>query len=364
MPLPRQPPVQDNWYRDDWFNKQEQWQLDDPYSALSRSYQYHREADDRQITRFRSPSPERPRWTGNREQVPYQNRSLDRGMGGFHEGAKVSFNLDLNRELPPPPPSPFDNIGNRQSQGFSSLSSRATAAFRAAAGFSGRSNGAGRRLPQPPPEGQKAMPMPLPATPLPQNVKPDRLSTRNRRLPMIPSDHNVNGGTMGHNHSGNNQSITNSIFGLAKKLTSSRDSNGINSGHRIMNQHDHNLAMGPNLLRNSTSFNNQFGVRSRPGRGAILPTVPTAEVMPGRRTLPDRSVAVGRSQESETMLLPSRTPSMHHTILEVGRGVRKLPVPLVKTSSRPNGGPFEQIIFNRSLDETTDSANPMSSEWT
>eukprot|EP00094_Tigriopus_californicus_P003244 TCALIF_03120-PB protein Name:"Similar to cac Voltage-dependent calcium channel type A subunit alpha-1 (Drosophila melanogaster)" AED:0.11 eAED:0.11 QI:85/0.68/0.56/1/0.86/0.86/30/131/2029 len=364
VPLPReQPPVQDNWYRDDWFNKQEQWQMDDPYAAQSRSYQYHRDADDRQITRFRSPSPERSRWTSSRDQVPCQNRSLDRGMGGFQEGAKVSFNLDLNRELPPPP-SPFDNFGNQQSQGFSSLSSRATAAFRAAAGFS--RNSSGRRLPQPPPEVQKAMPMPLPVTPLPQNIKPERLSTRNRRLPMIPSDH-VNGGTMAHNHSGYNQSITNSIFGLAKKLTnSSRDSNGINSRHRIMDQHDHNFSMGPNQLRNSTSFNNQFGVRSRPGRGAILPTVPTAEVMPGRRTLPDRGVALGRSQDVEVLPPLSRTPSMqHHTILEVGRGVRKLPVPLVKTSSRSNGGgPFEHMIFNRSLDETTDSANPMSSEWT
>ena len=34
----------DNWYRDDWFNKQEQWQQHDTYRN---SYQYHNEADDR-----------------------------------------------------------------------------------------------------------------------------------------------------------------------------------------------------------------------------------------------------------------------------------------------------------------------------
>ena len=38
------PNGRDNWYRDDWFNKQEQWQQHDTYRN---SYQYHNEADDR-----------------------------------------------------------------------------------------------------------------------------------------------------------------------------------------------------------------------------------------------------------------------------------------------------------------------------
>ena len=38
----------------------------------------------------------------------------------------------------------------------------------------------GRRLPQPPPEAQKPLAMPLPNTPLPMNQKPVALSFRNR----------------------------------------------------------------------------------------------------------------------------------------------------------------------------------------
>ena len=38
----------------------------------------------------------------------------------------------------------------------------------------------GRRLPQPPPEAQKPLAMPLPNTPLPMNQKPVTLSFRNR----------------------------------------------------------------------------------------------------------------------------------------------------------------------------------------
>ena len=71
----------DNWYRDDWFNKQEEWNRTQPmlddFSNNSRyrdPYRYKNEADDRYITRLRSPSPERPKWT-NRDMMAYQNRS-------------------------------------------------------------------------------------------------------------------------------------------------------------------------------------------------------------------------------------------------------------------------------------------------
>ena len=47
---------------------------------------------------------------------------------------------------------------------------------------------AGRRLPKPPLEGQRALNIPLfPRRPHPQSQKPERLTTRNRRLPKIPN---------------------------------------------------------------------------------------------------------------------------------------------------------------------------------
>ena len=47
---------------------------------------------------------------------------------------------------------------------------------------------AGRRLPRPPLEGQRAMNIPaFPRRPLPHTQKPERLTTRNRKLPKIPN---------------------------------------------------------------------------------------------------------------------------------------------------------------------------------
>ena len=42
----------------------------------------------------------------------------------------------------------------------------------------------GRRLPQPPPESQPTLGLPMPNTPLPMSQKPVALSTRNRKLPQ------------------------------------------------------------------------------------------------------------------------------------------------------------------------------------
>ena len=56
--------------------------------------------------------------------------------------------------------------------------------------FIGAATG-GRRLPQPPPEAQKPLAMPLPNTPLPMTQKPVALSFRNRKLPQVPANPNV-----------------------------------------------------------------------------------------------------------------------------------------------------------------------------
>ena len=47
----------------------------------------------------------------------------------------------------------------------------------------------GRRLPQPPPEGQPTLGLPMPNTPLPMLQKPVALSTRNRKLPQGKNFH-------------------------------------------------------------------------------------------------------------------------------------------------------------------------------
>ena len=236
------------------------------------------------------------------------------------------------------------------------LTKKATAALRAATGFP---TAGGRRLPQPPPEGQRAMSMPMPNTPLPINQRPDRLSTRNRKLPQIPGQMpGVNGSASG---------LTGSLFGFAKKLTGTTP------------QHGHPPPMGPNGLMagragyntNSLPGSAKAGRRGRPGRGAVLPSVPS---VPGRRTLPDRAGAHSRSLEHDHRAMGPTTKL--ETVLEAGRGVRKLPVPMPKTgtgAARANGGPFEHMLFNRSLDESMamppmPMGNPenvmMHSEWT
>jgi hypothetical protein len=57
----------------------------------------------------------------------------------------------------------------------------------------------GRRLPQPPPEFQKPVSMPVPNTPLPLSQKTISLSTRNRKLPQVPKNFNGNTVSMSNN---------------------------------------------------------------------------------------------------------------------------------------------------------------------
>ena len=234
---------------------------------------FFRESDDRYITRIRSPSPERPRWT-NRDQLAYQNRSLDRGMGRYIQEAISNENYPPNNQQMP------------HLNGFSSLS-QATRSLREAAGLP---LAGGRRLPNPPPESQRAVMMPQPHTPLPYNQKPERLSTRNRRLPQIPTS-----STSGHMANGGSHTLTSSIFGFAKKLTNVATSsiahsasattatlsNGIRGG--FPNQTGrHRLPAIPTMRTSQSFINGGNQQQRRPGRGAKLPAIPGA----GRRQLP------------------------------------------------------------------------------
>ena len=105
----------------------------------------------------------------------------------------------------------------------------------------------------------------------------------------------------------------------------------------------------------------------RPGRGAKLPQVPQGGMLPplqhphrpqqpndgganSRRNLPHRDGYYSRSLENDPTSQHHQQimgpPGEHHpqqhqkldTVLEAGRGVRKLPVPIVKTGTGRNNG--------------------------
>ena len=361
--------TRDNWYRDDWFNRQDQWHDDEqqqyaPRRQSEQRYQYHREMDDRHITRLRSPSPERPRWT-NRDMLASQNRSLDRGMekyfqqnfstveGAHPMGQSMGYDVQL----------PMQPLHGTALNGF------ATNALREASGIPAAG---GRRLPKPPPATQRAVFMPNPNTPLPINTKPERLSTRNRRLPQIPSSSAI----FGTNPTG---TLTNSLFGFAKKLTSGPQptqqqqhqqpeqpnrhlptQNGFFS--KFTGAQQQNVPVFPTApplkrtLPNSHSFGGGVnpiiggsspGQLRRSGRGAKLPMIPGTGPMapnaPVKRQLPNRGGLFSRS-------LDNGEPPKLDTVLEAGRGVRKLPVPNVREASSvsgmaPNLG-YDQMMLN------------------
>ena len=197
----RQGPVRrDNWYRDDWVNRQNDWGYDGgPHSG------YRSDTDHGgHIRRMRTPSPQRtqpwpdqqaahggvhagstgaiagqgggpgpvdsggyyPIGNGSTQQpnggqrnpmlgAMFQNRSLDRSAI-FGTGARNGLNHYLSE------------TGRNWSQPSLAINRLVGAAT------------GGRRLPQPPPEAQKPFAMPLPNTPLPMNQKPVALSFRNR----------------------------------------------------------------------------------------------------------------------------------------------------------------------------------------
>ncbi len=439
--VPNGGPPRDNWYRDDWFNRQEQWQFDrqrqeELQRDKQRGYQYHRETDDRYITRLRSPSPERPRWT-NRDMMAYQNRSLDRGVGGlFHqrrlqeeeEHDDFYRRYDHNRIAPlqsQPQPQPQPQAQQQKTHPATAAAvaipngrvSNDVKALREAAGLPAA---AGRRLPQPPPEAQKAVFMSAPHSPLPSNQRIERLSTRNRRLPQIPTSA-AQAASAG---AGELNTITNSFFGFAKKIghaataiTTPSQPHPPHNWSVGRQQQQHQLQPPPPQqqqqqqtvfhgqqpqqqqqqpgffgrltqhfptappLKSSQSFNNTVPQRQqqqqqqqqrRPGRGAKLPQVPTtaaaaaaaaaaagsttaAAPPPPRRRLPDHSGLLSRSLDHQQNVGNGKL----ETVLEAGRGVRKLPVPVVRTGNN-NGAaangptPYERMLLeDHSLDAVT-----------
>lgn len=324
------------------------------------SYQYHREADDRFITRLRSPSPERPRWT---DRDLLYNRSLDRDMmmmGGPDDEEEYYDDGPMPIELPLPAsmttattstPALTHRRGLPSSAAAMSMMAASNLAsnLRESIGLPGS---AGRRLPQPPPEAQGAMMMPHPHKPIPgtQN-RPERLTTRNRILPQIPLAAPAT-----------SSSLTNSLFGFAKKLTGNTPTThhppplpGAAAqpppagGRMGLRGAATAAATAASMMRSSQSFNQG---PPRPGRGAKLPPVPMGNK---RRQLPDRSGFYSRSLENNDYG-PHNQPV--NTVLEAGRGVRKLPVPMVKSATNGvmsggggggGGGQFEQMLFNSTL---------------
>jgi hypothetical protein len=383
QPPPPPPPggrplsTRDNWYRDDWFNKQEQWQVHDTHRD---SYRYRNEADDRFITRLRSPSPERPRWT-DRDMMAYQNRSLDRGMRvGFYDDMAVPHHLPdfalAGGRLPPPPlpllPLPPDLMLPPMRPATSALTDTTSmsrrplvsamagepqpslvAALRERIGLPLLS---GRRLPKPPPERNAALSMPQPTTPLPYNQKP-----RNRKLPKIPNPLAVAGLTanMGGGATPGN-TLTTSLFGFAKKLTSATSPSSHHPPTTFGRQRQEVT------MKNSQSFtgsaftgsaavaNGGMGHRhhhhqqqqqqqQQHQQGRLSRKLPAVPRIVGRRQLPDRSGYHSRSLEG------SVPTNKLDTVLEVGRGVRKLPVPLVKSGCNGSQGRDSPIFKNYSL---------------
>ena len=160
----------------------------------------------------------------------------------------------------------------------------------------------GRRLPLPPPESQKPVSMPLPATPLPLSQKTVSLSTRNRKLPQVPK--NVNGNAVG-------AGLTNP--GVPPPKASSWAS-------RVRNSKSFNLPFS-SFSGVAQAAQRSNGVQ-RTGRGAKLPVIPgTVHGSAMMRTRPDRLTGA----QSRSLDYTTRQNCTLETVVEAGRGVRKLP---------------------------------------
>lgn len=315
------PAPRDNWYRDDWFNRQEQWERDksiiqqqqEHYQRQQQDLRYERERDLRQPAAIyptrdqngcpphlqhqyaRTPSPHMDRAA---KMAAFQHHSLDRNFRGLsdmvghrHRDFSATANIITWLVLPQ---------GMAQPRGrLHSTLSQSTLALREAAGIP---LAGGRRLPKLPQESQKPLFLPQPQTPLPLSQKPERLSTRNRRLPQIPVSAAQNAHlttTAAATTASSSSFFTNPIVSLARRLTGSMGAphgtpaaTTINNSAagvkgtsfveaRPMQNHGFQLPAAPPVtLRSSQSFNNAVGSHvsagtRRPGRGAKLPAVPT-----------------------------------------------------------------------------------------
>ena len=196
---------------------------------------------------------------------------------------------------PPPPP--------RDPPGQPGL----TAALRERLGLPGLL-AAGRRLPKPPLAGQRAMNIPsFPQRPLPHTQKPERLTTRNRRLPKIPNP--LSGaefksagaaGAAASAAAANANNLTTSLFGFARRLT------GTPLGHHHPPEEPFGGPPPPGLKSSRSISGGLSAAAGRaplpaqgrpPGRGAKLPSVPKIGAPHRRRQLPDRGALYSRSLE-------------------------------------------------------------------
>lgn len=337
----------DNWYRDDWVNRQDQWRGQYPG--------YHDQGRPAVLPprQMRTPSPERSQpWdpaigyphtvdTGyyqatapsapplhpeERQRAPgigavFGNRSLDRS---------TLFGTGMTRGLN----SYLSETGRNLSQPSLAINRLVGAAT-------------GRRLPQPPPEVQKPLAMPLPNTPLPMTQKPVALSFRNRKLPQVPAN--------AHTGVGGGPTLTSTM------------TTSVNKTPR------------PSVVRSSRSFHLPFASAfqsnqppqaatnqnlNRSSRGAKLPVVPGSQPVQqpgsalggfwgsitGRRKLPDRGATQSRSLD-----YPGG-PTLE-TVVEAGRGVRKLP--LHPTGSLGRGRQSTNLWQNGTTNNMMNGTNNM-----
>ena len=172
----------------------------------------------------------------------------------------------------------------------------------------------GRRLPQPPPEFQKPVSMPVPNTPLPISQKLVPMSTRNRKLPQVPKNMN------GHSLNTNNGPTPKSSW--ASKVRSSKS---------------FNLPFSSSFAGVATAAQRSTGGVPRTGRGAKLPVIPgSVHGQSMMRTRPDR-LATTQSRSLDYDQRNGATCTLE-TVVEAGRGVRKLPAqPAVIPTAATNG---------------------------
>lgn len=289
-------------------------------------YPARREDESRHIMRMRTPSPQRTQqpWDPNiglphsidvaapyyrtasaaaTQHAPalgamFQNRSLDRSAI-FGTGARRGLNNYLSES------------GRNWSQPSLAINRLVGAAT-------------GRRLPQPPPESQKPLAMPMPNTPLPMNQKPVALSFRNRKLPQVPAN-------------------ANSAVGGGPTLASTYTTSVTKTRTSVKSSKSFNLPFASAFM--ATDRNQPSAARGGPNRisrGAKLPVVPGTQPagvsgffgsITGRRQLPDRG-------QSRSLDYPGSGPTLE-TVVEAGRGVRKLPIqPGVMNRG---GGPLTNI---------------------
>jgi len=378
----------DTWYRDTWVNNQaDQWRQGDVYPQ-QQPQQYPQQPDQghqtsslkrRQQRQFRTPSPQMSLPNPSQhctELEPKWSQPWDPAIGYPHtvETGYYPATAQTNQQAGGPTvhdrqraPGIGAVFGNR-SLDRSAMFSTQTQRLNGYLTETGRNlsqpslainrlvgAATGRRLPQPPPESQPTLGLPMPNTPLPMLQKPVALSTRNRKLPQVPANANLGVGG-GPSLTQAQNTMTTSVTKTRPSVRSSRSFHlpfasafGAGGGNNPTQQQPGHAHGAMSSLSNRTT---------KSGRGAKLPVVPGsantahAHAQPqqhgntahgvhaqsqqhgpntaggvssffgsitGRRKLPDRGTAQSRSLD-----YPGG-PTLE-TVVEAGRGVRKLPL--------------------------------------